>query len=298
MPNRNKRFFFLKEADNSVVSIGSTCARDYFGFDICTTLERGLDYIHQIEEMGEEYSIRGGRIRASRYSEIVIRAIQLYHARYPYISKAKAEEAHENGNERASTAALVFHYVYAKLDMIEQLELDKLVSEASLTDLQLAEEIKKIEKFYAEFYPNPTNTFEYNLKHQFEDQGSIVGILAYGVYNYYWKTAPKAKAVEYEYYPAEEIKDLEVVCTKATGFETAWGFKSIFIFAKDQYQFVLFTSGSFSAKEGDVVILKKASIIEKSEYNGKKQNKIKATVRGLVNVTEDKELVEAPAATV
>jgi hypothetical protein len=277
IPTRSRRFFFLREADGEIVSIGSTCAKDYFGFDICRDLAKGLDWMRQLRESADEYCGGRYRVRYSHYNDIVRFSIYAWKTGVQYISKSRADV-----KMTSSTSSRIADIVYDSSPAAANRR--KLVEAAGMSEEEVQAEMEKIEKFYEGL--EPQSDFHYNLKAQFADKGDTVALLVYGVYNYYWHLeAEKSKNITY--FDGDVLQGIEVLCTRVHKYDNQWGGGRVITFLNCTNEFVFFTAGNFDVEQGDKVLIKRATVGGRKEYNGRKQTIIRTTAKGLVNLSKE-----------
>ena len=182
--NRKRvKYFFFRENDK-LVCIGSSCAKDYFGWDI----ERYLDMYTSLVETGSELENEDNGDGAHRSSLIYIDDLIL--ATYIATDEWKGMWVSRDKTEVTgglSSGQIVFLTLYPSKDDTETIELKRRLSASLPKEFYDNVKAKIIEK-----YGNidPKNDFEWNLfsncfsdKNELRDFVVSPGAVAYTIYN-------------------------------------------------------------------------------------------------------------------
>lgn len=279
---RLSKLFFKKTDTGEIVNFGTKCVTNYFGIDILRKLTLATAVFERLNEseFDDEFG-GGGRGVYFDHHEKIDFLIRYFEIDKVYLSKAKAEYSNNT-----STADLCEWFItpistYLKPDEYreEKEAKEKYFNRLDTTPEDIDRIKEEIYKFYAE--KEVKTDFDYNLKATFETLGTKTGLLAYGVFLYYktLKEAKEAKLEKFvpEYFPEEEIKDLEVVCHAIRFFDGQYGETKIITLRSKEHSLVWFTTSDKVdfIKEGVKCLIKKAKVTNRKEFKGFKNTNIK-----------------------
>jgi len=286
---RRKKFFFKKLDTGETVSIGSKCAKDYFGFDVAGDIEKSIRIFSNLQEMVDEEFNCGGAYYYSCHDIYMDVAITYFEMGKPFVSARKQEE---RNNEVIATSNEIKHFVHDPVKTeYERMEREKFLKGSKLSGEQIFEIKQRIYKFYEEM--ESSDNFGYNLKNLFANKSDSLGFLTYGVYHYFNTLKKEKEEAERkknmfhpEWYENDELKDVKVKCMQVRGFQSKFGPGTILKFENDKYQFVLFTSSDDTQRIeiGKEYIIKKAKVKDRSEYQDQKQTIIKTRMPNIQKI--------------
>ena len=280
-----KQYYLFQNPDGQVISIGSTCVKEYFGVDL-TKLFNALAPLMLDEDgnLDPEYwgTDRTGKQYPSIFMYYALTKYATEDFRKEWVSKAKADETYSISTGEVIRDAMSSIMANTHTNTISSWYTDAHNEYLRVRDEGLpADFLEGMRKLAS--LPYETNDFAYNL-HQalFDADGNLrqypigKGLAGYGC----WKAMQLAREVPAEEAPAilseyvgtiGERVDLTLKVLKCKMIETMYGMSCLYIFSDEAgHRFKSFVSGSFSADENDTVTIK-ATIKDHTEYKELKE---------------------------
>lgn len=283
--NRVSKFFFRKTDTDEIVHFGSTCVKDYFGIDVYNAISVVSRFVNDLsDDEGDFVEYNGTRMHRGMYHHNMMSYLITYFSMgNPYVSKRKAEES-----DMVSTSSLILDYMFGKEGRNEW---RKLIENYDLDYSDINQIREDIYRYMTE--RQEESNFDYNLKKSFLDFSDNMGLLTYGVFEYYntfqrkiEDIIRKNKTAHLEYYNGDMIENERVKIVSFGTCNTMYGISNIVNFENKQYKFTWFTRVNIdSLEEGNEYKIKKAQIKSRKEWNGIKSHVIKiTTLKNLIEV--------------
>lgn len=265
------KYFFFEEA-GKILSIGSSCAKEYFGMDI----ERYLDkFVWLLDILESEF---GGLEKGPKFYnnlDDVIVAASCATNRFTsfWVSKAKVAWDQE------PTSSIVRSYLFPPVNDYGQELKDKFCKESGFYTASVIADIKA--KLIERWKITPSNDFEWNVVNNlFYDDGDLrdeivgIGVVSYALYSVlYTKPAPKEGEVPLKSGTVGTIGEkfqAHVIVYKINTVDSYYGPSLLVTFKTDDGHLVKTFSTSAQIadwKEGEEHTIK-GTIKQYNEYNG------------------------------
>jgi len=237
---RKNRLFFKKE-NGDIASFGVTCAENYFGIDILRKLKKATIIWAKLGEENEEgYGGFSGLDSELEHDNAVDFCLNWFGQKNGFVSKAKEQE-----EDKISTASELNFYnpPYVKYKEHEMKAVHEFWDGNPYTKEQMDELKKKIYDFYEN--REVVTDFDRNLKNLFEMRGSKIGILVYGIFNYFKELdllAEKKNGFVPEWFEDENIQDMKVTFKNISYFQGQFGETGIVTLHSEKNCFKWFTA--------------------------------------------------------
>lgn len=286
IPNRTNKIFLKSINTGEIVAYGSSCADKVFGSSY-KFLAKGIDKIQELKkEFTNSIAYDDAVNSALKHDRIVSASVMSFLSGEKYVTR----KAWEYDGGSRPTADVVVDAVW-QWDLFSQ----------SQKYLELKEKIEiekaKVHEFYSKEF-EPKENFDFNVKTQFVNQGTTPGMIAYGVYKYFWEMEKRAKAllpqkpvVDSIFSVGDKVSNLELIYKRQHLFNSDFGQITFYNFEdKSGAEFVIKVGGHLDCDDekdlvpGQVCSVIKATVKDKKFYKGIPQTVLKLSRKNHVTV--------------
>lgn len=244
--NRKRRVQVIVENGSQRLMVGSTCLKDFLGWDYVPS------FIIDMDEIDEQMR---GLATTESYSTNDILAITLAMTELYGFKSASAAANEEEGS--ISTKERVRHYINA---------VSREQADSQLTSLlrtkDFSSQVSQIKATVAEELKDKDSDYARNMKAAFTGDmtfKSTFGLVVSGVMleekRKVREATPKEVFADTIYAPIGNKVTVEVVVTGASSYETQYGIGHIYSFAGDGHRFKWFASKDINVEIGDKITI-------------------------------------------